>query len=115
MTLNEARQILGDKYHLEHDSKYLYVRSSAPGEAQDILARYRVRQNGRNAQEAQVSRHDRPEYIAPDDIRCEALVKGHRCPRRANQSREGRSVCWQHGAMKCFISWDSKTTGTGTP
>lgn len=28
MTLNEARQILGDKYHLEHDSKYLYVRES---------------------------------------------------------------------------------------
>jgi hypothetical protein len=45
------------------------------------------------------------------DLRCEAFVRGwrrapfewmrldHRCPRKANQARMGRSVCWQHGAI----------------
>jgi hypothetical protein len=54
----------------------------------------------------------RPEYQAPDDIRCEAVVKGHpnynfewmrydhRCPRRANQMRGQFMVCFQHAAMK---------------
>jgi hypothetical protein len=53
---------------------------------------------------------DRPEYTAPSDIRCDALVAGkkgwpdwaqkdHRCPRRATQSRCGKSVCWQHAEI----------------
>jgi hypothetical protein len=56
--------------------------------------------------------HSGPEYEAPDDIRCEALVKGHpsyvyewqrrdhRCPRRANQMRGPRQVCFQHARMR---------------
>jgi hypothetical protein len=43
---------------------------------------------------------------------CEAVVPGHptwayewvrvdhQCPRRANQGREGRLVCWQHAQAK---------------
>lgn len=55
---------------------------------------------------------DRSTYSAPDDQRCEALAKPNpnagpyvwqrfwrRCHRRANQSREGRSVCFQHAAI----------------
>lgn len=56
--------------------------------------------------------HSGPEYEAPDEVRCEALVKGHptwnfewvkhdhRCPRKANQMRGQRQVCWQHAKMK---------------
>jgi hypothetical protein len=63
-----------------------------------------------------VTRHSGPDFeVPPDDQRCEALIRGktksaalgwqwmmvdHRCPRRANQTRMGRSVCWQHGAVK---------------
>lgn len=53
-----------------------------------------------------------PEYVAPDDVRCEALVKGqpsytfewmrhdHQCPRQSNQMRGTHQVCWQHARMK---------------
>jgi hypothetical protein len=59
-----------------------------------------------------MSRHSGPHYTAPDDERCEALVPGHpdynwrwmrvdhRCPRRANQGRDGHIVCFQHAAAK---------------
>lgn len=54
----------------------------------------------------------RPEYTAPDDQRCEALVTGqpsynfewmrhdHRCPRKANQMRGQMAVCYQHARSK---------------
>lgn len=59
-----------------------------------------------------MSRHSGPEYTAPDDIRCEAIVKGHpsyhwewvrkdhRCPKKANQMRAGYAVCYQHATVK---------------
>ena len=64
-----------------------------------------------------MARHDRPEYVAPDEIRCEALVKGHkgwayewakhdhRCPRNSNQMRGSHQVCWQHASMKNVEYW----------
>lgn len=71
---------------------------------------------------------DRPEFEAPADIRCDALVLGkpgwpdwaqhnHRCPRRATQSRAGRAVCWQHGALKEINWYDSldQQTPRGVP
>lgn len=54
----------------------------------------------------------RPEYEAPGDIRCQAIVPGHpswhfewmrhdhQCPRKANQMRGPYRVCYQHAAMK---------------
>ena len=59
-----------------------------------------------------MSRHSGPEYTAPDDIRCEAIVKGikhyhwewckvdHRCPRKSNQMRGLKQVCYQHAVAK---------------
>lgn len=56
-----------------------------------------------------VSNHFGPEGCAPDDQRCEALVRAtgsqcyyewtkhdRRCSRRANQCREGIAVCYIH-------------------
>lgn len=55
---------------------------------------------------------DKPEYEAPGDIRCQAIVPGHpswnfewmrhdhQCPRKANQMRGPYRVCYQHAAMK---------------
>lgn len=51
-----------------------------------------------------------PEYTAPDELRCDALVRGrkgwpdwaqqdHRCPPKATQSRACKSVCWQHANL----------------
>lgn len=59
----------------------------------------------------------RGRYTAADDVRCEALVRGHpgwrapadkdhRCPRRANQMRgcqrtmQAIKVCYQHAHAK---------------
>lgn len=62
-------------------------------------------------------RYDRAEYVAPDDQRCEALVRGHpswtfdwqrvdhRCPKRANQGRAGRIVCHIHARSKQITWW----------
>jgi hypothetical protein len=62
-------------------------------------------------------------YVAPDDERCEALVRGHpgwnppadsdhRCPRRANQMR-GLSfdtrvirVCYQHAKAEQVVPYE---------
>jgi len=63
-----------------------------------------------------MSRHSGPEYVAPDDIRCDAIVKGHpsynwdwlkidhRCPRKANQMRGLHSACYQHAEAK-NVKW----------
>lgn len=62
--------------------------------------------------EHEVSGHAGPEYTAPDDQRCEALVRGqpgwnwawvkvnHRCPKTANQMRAGIAVCHLHAKAK---------------
>lgn len=62
-----------------------------------------------------MSKHSGPEYTAPAEQRCEALVRGHpswhfewvrydhQCPRRANQARGGHLVCYQHAAAKNVI------------
>lgn len=59
-----------------------------------------------------MSYRDRPEFCAPDDQRCEAIVRGtkqtyqhwrqvdHRCVRRAQQSRMGCAVCHIHARVK---------------
>lgn len=59
-----------------------------------------------------MSRHSGPEFVAPNDIRCEAIVKGHpswnwqwcrvdhQCPRKANQMRGLHKVCYQHAEVK---------------
>lgn len=65
-----------------------------------------------------MSNHRGPEGCAPDDVRCEALAKGtgtqtywewtrhdHRCPRRAQQCREGVSVCYTHAKIKTLVKW----------
>ena len=77
-----------------------------------------------------MSQHSGPHHrLPPDDQRCEALVPGHpsynwewmrydhRCPRKANQARSGRSVCYQHGAMKKvqFINGGSSVTKETIP
>ncbi len=60
-----------------------------------------------------------PEYTAPDEQRCDALVRGHpswtfiwmrsdhRCPKTANQSRAGKSVCHAHARAK-QVEWFSQ-------
>lgn len=65
-----------------------------------------------------MSYHALPEYVAPDEIRCEALVRGqkgwaydwakedHRCPRKCNQMRGQYQVCWQHAQMAKFVAFD---------
>ena len=75
-----------------------------------------------------MSRHSGPDFrVPPSDERCEAMVRGipnynfewqrrdHRCPRRANQSRAGRSVCYQHGAAKKVRWHNGGTSMTETP
>jgi len=64
-----------------------------------------------------MTNHKGPESIAPDDQRCEALVKGHlnynfqwmrfdhRCPKRANQMREGIAVCHLHAKAKFILPY----------
>lgn len=59
-----------------------------------------------------MSNHYGPEGLAPDEVRCEALVRGHkgwnwqwckvdhRCPKRANQMRGAFSVCHIHARAK---------------
>ena len=61
-----------------------------------------------------MSNHRGPEGTAPDDVRCEALVKArsgyfyewtkrdHRCPRRANQMRGQIAVCHAHARSKAI-------------
>lgn len=59
-----------------------------------------------------MSNHFGPEGCAPDELRCEALVKGsnknvyfewtrydRRCSRKANQSRAGLAVCYVHAKV----------------
>lgn len=70
-----------------------------------------------------MTRHSGPEYVAPDDERCEALVKGqpswnfewmrhdHRCPRRANQMRGLISVCHVHARAKRILPFSNVSTG----
>lgn len=67
-----------------------------------------------------MSRHDRPEFIAPDDQRCGATVKGHlgwhweytrhdhQCPKRANQMRGATPVCHLHAKAKRIEPWSKK-------
>lgn len=69
-----------------------------------------------------MTRHSGPEGVAPDDERCEALVKGHlgwnfewmrhdhRCPRRANQMRGLISVCHVHARAKRVTSFRNPST-----
>lgn len=64
-----------------------------------------------------MSYHSGPEYVAPDDLRCMALVKGqpswvfewmkhdHRCPRKANQMRGQLAVCYQHAQAKVVTAF----------
>lgn len=60
-----------------------------------------------------MSQHSGPHFqVAPDDQRCEAIVKGkkshhwewqrvdRRCPLRANQGRAGHLVCHVHAKTK---------------
>lgn len=59
-----------------------------------------------------MSRNSGPEYTAPNDQRCEVLVKGqpsysfewmrhdHRCPKTANQMRGPKAVCHLHAKAK---------------
>lgn len=59
-----------------------------------------------------MSNHNGPEYTAPDDVRCKALVKGirsnhwewtrydHQCPRKANQMRGLHQVCYLHARAR---------------
>lgn len=60
-----------------------------------------------------MSNHYAPEGVAPDELRCEALVRAkqgtfyrewerhdRRCPRRANQTRNGFAVCYIHALTK---------------
>lgn len=67
-----------------------------------------------------MSNHHGPEGVAPDDERCEALAKGtgsqtywewtrydHRCPRPANQTRQGRAVCYVHAQVKDLTFWEA--------
>jgi hypothetical protein len=69
-----------------------------------------------------MSQHSGPHFnVVANDLRCEAMVAGipsyhwewqrldHRCPRRANQSRAGRLVCYQHGAAK-KVQWHNGGT-----
>lgn len=65
-----------------------------------------------------MSNHRSPEGVAPDDVRCEALVKGHpgyhwqwvqhdhRCPKRANQMRADVAVCHIHARSKTMEKWN---------
>ena len=59
-----------------------------------------------------------PENVAPDNQRCNALVKGtgkkryfewtrydRRCSRKANQARDGVAVCYLHAQVKDFVIW----------
>lgn len=67
-----------------------------------------------------MSFHSGPEGQAPDDQRCEALVKGHpswfyewanadhRCPKRANQMRGDHAVCHLHAKAKTLTAWKEK-------
>lgn len=64
-----------------------------------------------------MSNHTSAEYVAPDDIRCGALVKGqptwvfawmkidHQCPKRANQMRGDTQVCHLHAKSKALLKW----------
>jgi hypothetical protein len=59
-----------------------------------------------------MSKHSGPDFYVPDEEKCEAIVKGirgyvfewqridHRCPRRANQGRNGHVVCHIHARSK---------------
>jgi hypothetical protein len=59
----------------------------------------------------------RPKFVAREDLRCEALVKGHpswnfewakvdhRCPKVANQMRGELAVCHLHGKAKEIRSY----------
>lgn len=67
-----------------------------------------------------LSRHSGPEWTAPSDQRCEALVKGQpsycyawmrldrRCPRRANQMRGDMAVCYQHATAKKIVKFQQE-------
>lgn len=61
---------------------------------------------------------DRSEHIAPDDLRCDALVRSkrgwpdwarvdHRCPRCAQQSRAAHSVCYTHAIVERVEWWSA--------
>lgn len=70
-----------------------------------------------------MSYHSGPEYTAPDDQRCEALVKGHpswhyewvkvdhRCPKTANQMRGQLAVCHLHAKAKTVIQYQKPEGG----
>lgn len=71
-----------------------------------------------------MTKHSGPESVAPDDQRCEALVKGkpnytfdwmkvdHRCPRRANQMRGPIACCYQHARMETVVRYDKLLAST---
>ncbi len=63
-----------------------------------------------------MSNHFGPEGTAPDELRCEALVRGtgralywewtrhdRRCARKANQCRQGISVCYIHAKTPTLV------------
>lgn len=64
-----------------------------------------------------MTNHYRAEYVAPDDQRCQALVKGqpsyvfawmkvdHQCPKTANQMRGHIAVCHLHARAKNVTMW----------
>jgi hypothetical protein len=69
-----------------------------------------------------MSNHHGPECVAPEELRCEALVKArsgyfyewskydHRCPKRANQGRLGRPVCHIHAKTREIIFVEVKNS-----
>lgn len=69
-----------------------------------------------------MSNHHGPENGAPDEQRCEAMVRGtgnaryflwtrydRRCSKRVNQSRDGLAVCHVHAKIETLERWN----GTG--
>lgn len=69
-----------------------------------------------------MSNNKGPEGCAPDDQRCEALVRAkrhgwswmkedHRCPRRVSQARGPISVCHVHARSKTMIPWEAHQEG----
>jgi len=75
----------------------------------------RMSREGRRKED--MTYQDRPEYVAPPEDRCQAKVralprsnfawmtKDHQCPRKANQMRGLKAVCYQHASAKKVEYW----------
>jgi len=72
-----------------------------------------------------MSNHRGPENVPPDELRCEALVKGtrsaaywrwmrhdRRCAHRMNQGRDGIAVCHVHAKIEHLVKWQQKGNET---